>query len=71
MISRLVAGVYARQPGWPVGQSADLWDVTSPIRVTVWGENFHEQSERGRAGMTEQCSSGMQGASARPYRVAR
>jgi trehalose utilization protein len=36
--------------------------VTSPIRVTVWGENFHEQSERDRAGMAERYPSGMHGA---------
>jgi trehalose utilization protein len=36
--------------------------VTSPIHVTVWGENFHEQSERDRAGMAERYPSGMHGA---------
>jgi trehalose utilization protein len=36
--------------------------VTSPIRVTVWGENFHEQSERDRAGMAERYPGGMHGA---------
>jgi trehalose utilization protein len=36
--------------------------VTSPIRVTVWGENFHEQSERDRAGMAERYPDGMHGA---------
>jgi trehalose utilization protein len=36
--------------------------VTSPIRVTVWGENFHERSERDRAGMAERYPSGMHGA---------
>jgi trehalose utilization protein len=36
--------------------------VTSPIRVTVWGENFHEQSERDRAGMAERYPRGMHGA---------
>jgi trehalose utilization protein len=36
--------------------------VTSPIRVTVWGENFHEHSERDRAGMAERYPSGMHGA---------
>jgi trehalose utilization protein len=41
---------------------AHLADVTSPIRVTVWGENFHEQSERDRAGMAERYPSGMHAA---------
>jgi trehalose utilization protein len=36
--------------------------VTSPIRVTVWGENFHEKSERDRAGMAERYPDGMHGA---------
>ena len=36
--------------------------MTSPIRVTVWGENFHEQSERDRAGMAERYPDGMHGA---------
>jgi trehalose utilization protein len=36
--------------------------VTSPMRVTVWGENFHEQSEHDRAGMAERYPSGMHGA---------
>lgn len=34
----------------------------SPIRVTVWGENFHENSERDRAGMAERYPVGMHGA---------
>jgi trehalose utilization protein len=42
--------------------SGRLTGVTSPIRVTVWGENFHEQSERDRAGMAERYPSGMHGA---------
>src|SRR5215212_11714930 len=42
--------------------SGRLTDVTSPIRVTVWGENFHEQSERDRAGMAERYRSSMHGA---------
>ena len=25
--------------------------MNSPIRVTVWGENFHEHSDRDRAGI--------------------
>ena len=36
--------------------------MTSPIRVTVWGENFHERSERDRASMAERYPSGMHGA---------
>ena len=36
--------------------------MTSPIRVTVWGENFHEKSERDRAGMAERYPDGMHGA---------
>ncbi len=36
--------------------------VNSPIRVTVWGENFHENSERDRAGMVERYPDGMHGA---------
>ena len=33
--------------------------MTSPIRVTVWGENFHERSERDQAGMAERYPGGM------------
>ena len=36
--------------------------MTSPIRVTVWGENFHERAERDRAGMAERYPDGMHGA---------
>ena len=36
--------------------------MNSPIRVTVWGENFHEHSERDRAGMAERYPDGMHGA---------
>jgi trehalose utilization protein len=36
--------------------------VTSPIRVTVWGENFHERSEHDRAAMAERYPRGMHGA---------
>ncbi len=36
--------------------------VTSPIRVTVWGENHHENSDRDRAGMAERYPDGMHGA---------
>ena len=36
--------------------------MTSPLRVTVWGENFHENSERDRAGMAERYPEGMHGA---------
>jgi trehalose utilization protein len=42
--------------------SGRLAVVTSPIRVTVWGENFHERYERDRAGMAERYPSGMHGA---------
>ena len=34
----------------------------SPIRVTVWGENYHENAERDRAGMAERYPEGMHGA---------
>jgi trehalose utilization protein len=34
----------------------------TPIRVTVWGENFHEHSEGDRAGMAERYPEGMHGA---------
>ena len=37
----------------------------SPIRVTVWGENFHENSDRDRQGMAERYPDGMHGAIAR------
>ena len=36
--------------------------MNSPTRVTVWGENFHEHSERDRAGMAERYPEGMHGA---------
>jgi trehalose utilization protein len=36
--------------------------VNTPIRVTVWGENFHERSERDRAGMAVRYPDGMHGA---------
>lgn len=36
--------------------------VATPIRVTVWGENFHENSERDRVGMAERYPDGMHGA---------
>ena len=36
--------------------------MSSPIRVTVWGENYHENSERDRAGMAERYPDGMHGA---------
>lgn len=36
--------------------------MNSPIRVTVWGENFHEHSEHDRAGMAERYPGGMHGA---------
>ena len=36
--------------------------MTSPLRVTVWGENFHEHSERDRAGMAERYPEGMHSA---------
>ena len=34
----------------------------STIRVTVWGENYHEHVERDRAGMAERYPEGMHGA---------
>ncbi|MBM7797456.1 trehalose utilization protein [Microlunatus panaciterrae] len=36
--------------------------MNSPIRVTVWGENHHENSERDRAAMAERYPEGMHGA---------
>ncbi len=36
--------------------------MTSPLHVTVCGENFHENSERDRAGMAERYPEGMHGA---------
>jgi trehalose utilization protein len=36
--------------------------VSTPIRVTVWGENYHERSERDREGMAERYPQGMHGA---------
>jgi trehalose utilization protein len=36
--------------------------MTSAIRVTVWGENFHEHFERDRAGMAARYPDGMHGA---------
>ena len=41
---------------------AHLILVTSPIRVTVWGENFHETSERDQAAMAVRYPDGMHGA---------
>ncbi|MFC7623700.1 ThuA domain-containing protein [Microlunatus sp. GCM10028923] len=43
-------------------EGADLSIVTSPIRVTVWGENHHENSDRDREGMAERYPDGMHGA---------
>ena len=34
----------------------------STIKVTVWGENYHEQAERDRAAMAERYPEGMHGA---------
>jgi trehalose utilization protein len=36
--------------------------VSQPIRVTVWGENFHEHNERDREEMAERYPDGMHGA---------
>lgn len=36
--------------------------MNQPIRVTVWGENYHETSERHRAAMAERYPDGMHGA---------
>jgi len=36
--------------------------VNSPIRVTVWGENHHENNERDREAMAERYPEGMHGA---------
>ena len=36
--------------------------MTSPIRVTVWGENFHERAERDKAAMAARYPDGMHGA---------
>ncbi len=46
----------------PVTRSADWWSVNSPIRVTVWGENFHENVEHDREGMAQRYPEGMHGA---------
>ena len=35
--------------------------MNRPIRVTVWGENFHEHSDRDREGMAERYPDGMHG----------
>ncbi len=43
--------------------------MNSPIRVTVWGENFHENSERDRAGMAERYPDGMHSAIAAGLRA--
>ena len=45
---------------WPVW--ADWVIVPAPIRVTVWGENFHENAERDRAEMAVRYPDGMHGA---------
>ncbi len=43
-------------------QNARLEDAPGrPVRVTVWGENFHENAERDRVGMAERYPSGMHG----------
>ena len=34
----------------------------APVRVTVWGENVHEHSERDAAAMAERYPDGMHGA---------
>ena len=36
--------------------------MNSPIRVTVWGENYHEQAEADAPGMAERYPDGMHGA---------
>ena len=36
--------------------------VNQPIRVTVWGENYHENSDHDREGMAERYPDGMHGA---------
>ena len=36
--------------------------MSQPIRVTVWGENFHENSDHDRAGMAARYPDGMHGA---------
>ena len=46
-----------RLSGW-----ADWVIVPAPIRVTVWGENFHENADRDRAEMAERYPDGMHGA---------
>jgi len=43
--------------------TVEQWEtVNSPIRVTIWGENFHEQSDRDRDGMAQRYPAGMHGA---------
>jgi trehalose utilization protein len=43
--------------------------TTTPIRVTVWGENFHENSDRDKAMMAELYPDGMHGAIAAGLRT--
>lgn len=43
--------------------------TSSPIRVTVWGENHHENSDRDRAMMAELYPNGMHGAIAAALRT--
>jgi trehalose utilization protein len=52
----------------PADRLADLAVVSQPIRVTVWGENYHENSDRDRAGMAERYPDGMHGAIANGLR---
>jgi trehalose utilization protein len=52
----------------PSNRLADLAIVSQPIRVTVWGENYHENSDRDRADMAERYPDGMHGAIANGLR---
>ena len=49
-------------PSYRLASVGRMTIMTSAIRVTVWGENFHEHFERDRAGMAERYPDGMHGA---------
>ena len=49
-------------PADPPDRSPVRMVNVSTIRVTVWGENYHEQAERDRAAMAERYPEGMHGA---------
>src|SRR3954453_17754750 len=51
-------------PGGPTAVMRAWQDsnANAAIRVTVWGENYHERSDRDREGMAERYPEGMHGA---------